>query len=644
MKKLLHTKAVINKDNIADAQSGIIRNVIGSTAVIDRMGDIIDQSGWRLKNFKNAPRILYGHDSRERLPIGKALKVWIEDKGKKTAKLMFDIQFDLQDSFAAEVFRKIKDGYLNTVSVGFQPFEWEELDPDNWFGGLKFVDQDLLELSVVPIPANPEALIPLKEFSATDKRFAPMTEKDAFPQTEDNRFKKMMVQSKEVTAEKVKEVKDSEFVTTLRDIEDFDAESFRALPMKKDDKDYVIIVGKLAETDAYVEQSHRFSKDAWSEEEVAELAKEAEDVETEEETVDEPETGSESEDKDLEVSETKEEEAEPEMTDDSDFKEMTASQLEGMMNEVWKDGYEAGDEADDEADDEDKGMKPPADDTKVKSMKVGEAKALMDRCFSDKKPTEGKANDDENETIKEARSMVTQIEKAGRVLSAKNENKVRQAVELLSSVLSALDKQEEEEDPEKDADEATLKTFAYKDLGTAPDSESFDAPGEVAKADLKDLENMSAYRSGDAEDKSSFKLIHHKADGKAVWRGVAASMGALMGAKGANIPEEARKEAYEHLAEHYKEFGKTVPEYSLIEKQVLAGLDEEVHALILDREDKHAVRLLKKILDNQKAEKKSTKVVPSVKLSKESAIKNATPEQIESALRIINLAFEKMNS
>src|SRR5580693_1071365 len=49
---------------------------------------------------------------------------------------------------------------------------------------------------------------------------------------------------------------------------------------------------------------------------------------------------------------------------------------------------------------------------------------------------------------------------------------------------------------------------------------------------------------------------------KANWRGVAAAMGSLMGARGGvSIPDADKKAVYSHLAKHYKEFGKEAPDY-----------------------------------------------------------------------------------
>jgi len=160
--QMLHLKAEVIKSD--DDEDGIVDAIVASTPILDRQGDVIDQSGWDIKNFKKNPVILWGHNVRdERPPIGKAVKTWIEGEGKK-AQLMFKAQFDMADVFAADIFRKVKEGFLNMVSVGFLPTEWEAIDKDDGpFGGRRYLKQELLEISFVPVPANPEAAVQIRE-------------------------------------------------------------------------------------------------------------------------------------------------------------------------------------------------------------------------------------------------------------------------------------------------------------------------------------------------------------------------------------------------------------------------------------------------------------------------------------------------
>ncbi len=65
-----------------------------------------------------------------------------------------------------------------------------------------------------------------------------------------------------------------------------------------------------------------------------------------------------------------------------------------------------------------------------------------------------------------------------------------------------------------------------------------------------------------ADNKSAYKLPHHKAKGHAVvWRGVAAAMSRLGQTQ---IPEGDRQGVYNHLAKHYKQFGKEPPDFKLL--------------------------------------------------------------------------------
>lgn len=65
---------------------------------------------------------------------------------------------------------------------------------------------------------------------------------------------------------------------------------------------------------------------------------------------------------------------------------------------------------------------------------------------------------------------------------------------------------------------------------------------------------------GDPDAKSSYKLPHHLPDGNVVWKGVAASGAALMGARGGvDIPADDVLGVKKHLELHYAQFDKTPP-------------------------------------------------------------------------------------
>lgn len=444
-KKMLHTKAEVLKEGIK-ADEGILEAVVGSTGVLDRMGDSISQDGWKLTNFKKNPVILWGHNRKEeRPPIGKALRVWIEDKNEKKAKLMFKVKFDLQDNFAKEIFRKIRDGFLNTVSVGFVPIEWEDMEEKDFFGSRKYLKQDLLELSFVPVPANPEALVALKEME--DSRFSPVKLEDLYPAKKDN-----------VEEEEEKEV------------EKVEKETKKVKKVKK------------------------------IKEEIKEVKK---------------------------VKKVKKVEVETEKKEEK-----------------------------------------PVVETKTPKVTKKKIKPLKD----------------------------------------------------------------EEKDEEKEEVKGVLP---FKELETLPESADWDGPGEIAKAEVSDLKLICTWFNSEKPDaKSSYKLPHHKADGhKVVWRGVAAAMAALLGARGGtSIPDSDRKGVYNHLKKHYKQFDKDIPSFKAVENQILKGFGEEIHALILDREDKYIIRLIKKVLKEQKEVKK-------IKTKEIKITRGYTPKQIRGALELLDMAL-----
>lgn len=123
-----------------------------STENVDRDGDVIRADGWILDNYLKNPVVLFAH-KYDSLPVARAEKVWVENGSlKATAKFATE----KENPLAENVYQLYKNGYMNAVSVGFIPIEYEEKGE-----GYEYSKQELLEFSCVPVPANPEALISL---------------------------------------------------------------------------------------------------------------------------------------------------------------------------------------------------------------------------------------------------------------------------------------------------------------------------------------------------------------------------------------------------------------------------------------------------------------------------------------------------
>jgi len=136
-----------------DSDEGTLSVAIATDSSVDRDGERIDSKGWDFSNFKKNPVLLWAHDYRG-TPIGK-----VNNIRRSGDKILFTPQFAVNASEKAkEVFNLYKDGFLRAFSVGFSPSEWE--DKEGKDGMVRtFTKAELLEISAVPVPANPNAIV-----------------------------------------------------------------------------------------------------------------------------------------------------------------------------------------------------------------------------------------------------------------------------------------------------------------------------------------------------------------------------------------------------------------------------------------------------------------------------------------------------
>ena len=120
-----------------------------STGDVDRDNDTIDPTGWELTNFKANPVVLWAHSHRD-LPVARAIEIGVE-AGKLVAVAEF-----APHAFAETVLGLLRGGFLRATSVGFRALEWSMNEERH---GVDFKRQELLEFSIVPVPANQNALM-----------------------------------------------------------------------------------------------------------------------------------------------------------------------------------------------------------------------------------------------------------------------------------------------------------------------------------------------------------------------------------------------------------------------------------------------------------------------------------------------------
>jgi HK97 family phage prohead protease/HK97 family phage major capsid protein len=149
---------VVHKTHAAAEVIGM--EFILSDESTDRMGDIIEASGWDFDSFKKNPIALFNH--RSDFPIGKWNNIRIAGKELRGH---LEIAPKGTSERIDEIRKLIDAGILKAVSVGFRPIDYEPLDKKNPFSGLKFTKQELIETSLVSVPANPNALAVAKSLN-----------------------------------------------------------------------------------------------------------------------------------------------------------------------------------------------------------------------------------------------------------------------------------------------------------------------------------------------------------------------------------------------------------------------------------------------------------------------------------------------
>ena len=141
----------------------IIRGT-ATTPTPDRVGDIVEPLGVK---FKNPLPLLHQHRSDQ--PVG-TVKF---DKPTKDG-ITFEARLPkieepgpLKDRVDT-AWGEVKSGLVRAVSIGFRELEYSRMED----GGLRFIESEVLELSLVTIPANAEATIQMVKSIDTNLRAA----------------------------------------------------------------------------------------------------------------------------------------------------------------------------------------------------------------------------------------------------------------------------------------------------------------------------------------------------------------------------------------------------------------------------------------------------------------------------------------
>lgn len=127
--------------------------MIASTPGVDRDRDRVLPFGADLTNFSKNPILIFGHNYEDPWSIiGRAAETMV---GADGVRFRPELRQPANDADPMNIIRLLwEQDLLRAASIGFNPMEWKE----NEFGGRDFTRWELLEISLVPIPANADAL------------------------------------------------------------------------------------------------------------------------------------------------------------------------------------------------------------------------------------------------------------------------------------------------------------------------------------------------------------------------------------------------------------------------------------------------------------------------------------------------------
>lgn len=120
-----------------------------STEKMDRQGDTVKASGWKLDEYAKNGVVLWSHQN-VMLPVAKSVGIGVQGK-----RLVMAAQY-AEHQLAEDVFQLYAGDFLRSYSPGFQPLKWKVRESP---AGFDFEEQQLLEASCCNVPANPEALV-----------------------------------------------------------------------------------------------------------------------------------------------------------------------------------------------------------------------------------------------------------------------------------------------------------------------------------------------------------------------------------------------------------------------------------------------------------------------------------------------------
>ncbi|WP_379921726.1 HK97 family phage prohead protease [Erythrobacter sp. R86502] len=123
----------------------------------DSYGDVIEKGAFAEtldmhRKSGSSPLMFLNHDMFGSLPIGKWTGMEEDDFGLKVTGELLDT------TAGVDTYKALKAGAINGLSIGFRPVEWS-MGEEKYGPRRRLKKLDLLEISVVTLPANQKARV-----------------------------------------------------------------------------------------------------------------------------------------------------------------------------------------------------------------------------------------------------------------------------------------------------------------------------------------------------------------------------------------------------------------------------------------------------------------------------------------------------
>jgi len=136
-----------------------VLDFIATDETLDRYHEVISLDGWELDNYLKNPVVVDSHDySTIAKIVGSSTSLTITPRG-----MINRVHFATDNPLGNLAYKLALGGFIKSESVGFIPLEWTNGpvsagsdEPDR-----TYTRQELLEISLVAIPANPGATVGL---------------------------------------------------------------------------------------------------------------------------------------------------------------------------------------------------------------------------------------------------------------------------------------------------------------------------------------------------------------------------------------------------------------------------------------------------------------------------------------------------